>query len=159
MSVSTQFAALDALIAMTTTAVGSGAVVIDGPAPSSQMPSDYVMIGVGDADMPDPWPDASQGTTEWATIGAGSGGNPPSLDERFVISGVVVSWSGSGSFASLRAKVKANLAAIESAVRTDPTLQGSVMYSRLTLLGIRQISASAGPAVQARFQVEARSRI
>lgn len=156
MSVSTQFAALDALVAMSTSA---GLQVVDGPMPSSQMPFDYVIIGMADADMSGEWPDASQGMADWATIGAGSGGNPPGIDERFSLFGVAVSWSGSGTFTSLRAKVKTTLTALDSAVRADTTLQGSVMYSHLTLVGIRQIAAGNGPAVQARFQIDARSRI
>lgn len=121
-------AALDALVAVTQTALGPGVAVLDGPPidwEPLQLPAQtgaagdelrYLFIGAS------PSGSAVEGEQDFNAAGN------VSRDESFRVSCVAYAVGGSGTKAR-RDEAFAILAAVETALRTDPTLAGAVLWA------------------------------
>lgn len=129
-------AAIDALVSTLRASLGSGATVVDGPPldwddltlPESQTAAytnrlKYLFVGAGpDSDT------AASGGQDFNAAGA------VSRDETFAIECVVYVRSGNDDIKARRDEAFTLLAAAETALRTDPSLGGAVLYSRVAAL-------------------------
>lgn len=82
----------------------------------SEDPGDFLMVGVDDPDRPDA---AFAGSSRqgWATTGAQG-----ARDEEGDITCAALSWNGNGDQQSARTAAFATCAAVETLLRTNPTL-------------------------------------
>lgn len=143
--------AITNLVAMAETAVTGD--VYDGPAVVDAVAAREVFIGVQDPEG-EGFPLAvSDGEQEWATTGK-------TRDERYRIHCLAVAVDGAGRIPTARTNAFADVAAIESALRTDPTIDGAILYCDIE---IRQVDGAqtedAGAVVRVYFDVRCRARI
>lgn len=149
-------AALDGLRAAVTAALGATVTVVDGPplewAPL-KLPTDAVserqvlLVGAMPGDD-----SAAEAVQDFSAAGN------VARDELAVIH--CTAWSGAGDqdIKGRRDEAFAIVAAVEQAVRTDPTLGGAVLYAgpvTVTRTGLRQ--GQRGPDCVVEFDVQVRS--
>lgn len=143
--------AITNLVSMADTAVTSP--VRDGPALSDDAPVSEVFIGIADPEG-DGFPLAvSEGEQEWATTGK-------TRDERYRIHCLAISVDGGGSISTARTAAFADVALIENALRTDPTIDGAILYCDIEVRQVDQAQTDdAGAVVRVYFDVRCRARI
>lgn len=122
-------AATDALLAALTTAVGATTNVIDGPplswdnvtaAADAVTENRWLFVGATlDTDT------SADGTQDFNAAGA------VSRDELFTIYCTALVWDGDQTMKTRRDDAFGLVAACEQTIRTDPTLNAAVLYSRM----------------------------
>jgi hypothetical protein len=149
-------AALDALKAACDAAVGATVTVVLGPplswdhvqvAGSAVSESQFLFVGAS------PGSDASAtGQQDFNAAGA------VSRDERFDINLTAYCWSGDADVKARRDEAFTLLAAVENALRSDPSLAGAVLYARVATVSdvaMRQVATGSDCLVE--FQVSCRA--
>jgi hypothetical protein len=130
-----------------------GVEIIDGPGASDQTDNRYIEVGVSDADS-DGFVEAITGHQAWAQLGG------KFRDETFSIHCSAVGWNGDGNQQQALTDAFSLFDAAGSAIVSDPTLGGSILYAPgLTSFSIRVIQDANGVAVHVPFDVECRTRI
>lgn len=128
--------------------------VIDGPPTKDMADPDIIAVG---------WsPDGDQSAQLVQNFNAAGA---RTRDEDFEITGWIDCWSGDQEFSTVRARVFALLAVIETAIRASganpeaPTLNGAVMWAHLTGGALRQSFTDQGARAALNFTVTCHARI
>lgn len=123
-------AAIDALVAVLGSAIGTTVNVVDGPpldwqdiqlATDAVSEHSYLFIGA-DPDTAT----SADGTQDFNAAGA------VSRDEVFTIYNTALVWAGDLNIKQRRDDAFALVAAVEEAIRADPSLGDAVLYSRMS---------------------------
>jgi len=142
---------LDALVALATTALPD-VTVADGPDLDEGTHQNLVCIGWdGDEDSD---AEAVDTTQEWAGLGARA------KDESLVVICAAISVRGNGEMQVARNAAYASVAAIETALRADPSLgfpPPTVVALRTG--NLRQRQTNEGPEARVLFQIGVQTRI
>ena len=154
MAVSAVFDLIDALVAQLPAAMPPGVQVFDGFPDTDATPAQFVVIGV-----PDPT-DESAATSassqqQWGPIGNRA------RDEEGDVFCVANVTNGDGSASAARASLKAILTAVESLLRTDPTLGVPTLLwtSYGTSTDLMQDQDDLGALAMLTFSIHYRARI
>jgi hypothetical protein len=123
-------AACDALIALVTASIGSSTNVVDGPPlawdniqlPTGAVGEDrFLFVGARPDDE-----NPIEGDQDFNAAGA------VSRDETFTVWCTAFVWGGDQVMKTRRDDAFGIVAAVEQAIRTDPSLAGAVLYSRMS---------------------------
>lgn len=146
-------AAIDALVSICSDVLGEG-FVSDGPWASDRYQPGIVLVGVSDIDAPGPDESVSSGQS-WAWLGH------QMMDETFAIHCTAVGWDdGEGVMKIARDRAFEVVGVLTAAIRSDPTLRGSVlMVSGVTSMRLRQNQMERGAVAYLPFDVECRARL
>jgi hypothetical protein len=121
----------------------------------SDLPGDYLMIGVEDPDV-DGYAETATSTQEWANA------NYTARNESGDINCVALSWNGDADAKAARDAVYANIAALETELRQNPP-QGldDVLWTSFGVSGSRlnQIQDGAGAVALLLFSIHFEARI
>jgi hypothetical protein len=149
-------AAIDALVAKLTTAIGTGTNIVDGPPlswgplelPDAEVSENrYLFIGARPDDD-----NSGDGENEFNAAGA------VSLDERFVIWCTAFVWSGNGGLKANRDDCAGIVTSVRQAIAADPALNGAVLYSRVAAVtGLAQRQDDQGSDALIVFPVACRA--
>lgn len=144
---------IDALIAAAATAL-PGVDVLDGPQVTDAAPGDYLMVGVEDLDSAEE-ANAAESRQQWANA------NYTARDEDGEITCVALSWNGDGDQKAARDAVFATAAALEDALRANPSLGvSSVLWTGYgSLTQFIQAQGDTGAAAQLTFRVHFIARL
>lgn len=150
-------AAIDGLLTLAQASAGlAGVQIVDGP-PLSWAP---VMLAVDSASEcrflfigAVPGEDTSaEGDQDFNAAGA------ISYDEHFRVLCTALSWTGDQVAKAVRDDAAAIVGAVQQAIRTDPTLGGAVLYSRISNIDrLEQQQANNGVQCVAVFTITARA--
>lgn len=144
---------IDALVALFAAAPAlAGVKVIDGPVVTSDSLKDAVFVGYDGDDEGEG--QAVEFTQEWASIGQRAKG------ETFSVTCAVVVWRGGTKVRPIRVRAFELLAAVEDALRDDPSL-GLPPPSVVAFASgsMSQIQGSPGLGVRITFQIAVKTRI
>lgn len=130
-----------------------GVLVLDGLGVTED-PGDFLMIGADDPDADDNSTAASS-QQEWAHA------NHTARDEVGTVTCVALSWNGDGDQRAARASVKAITAAVEDALRANPSLGlASLLWTSYgESTDLVQAQGEAGAAAQVTFTIAFRARL
>lgn len=143
-------AALDAVVALFTAA---GITTYDGPGASDDAATSYVLVGVQDPDVDGPATSATA-TSQWAWLGH------VERDETFSLHCSAVGWNGDADQKSARDNVYALMGQVATAITTDPTLGGVLLYAvGLSTSDLRQDQDQNGAIALLGFDLECRARL
>lgn len=146
------FDVIDALVALFTANVPTGVVVFDGPDVASSAALEQVTVGSDDSIPGDMR--TGREDQEWASIGG------VSKNARGSVLCTLHAQSGSADVKTVRDRAKAILTACENALRGDIDLTaGSILYTGLESLDLRQTTTTDGVVVRIVFSVSYRARI
>lgn len=153
MATSTIADAVTGLVAMVAAAMPappSGAAVVDGPPAPGSEPAEYVAVGV-----------AHHATTfareeQYAVVG---GQSPAGLgnqrrQETYDISCRVSCTAGDADMEATRARAFTLLAYVETSVRSDGTLDGTVIFGEVGEIALSQVQTGSGAVVVIDFAVD-----
>lgn len=145
-------ALIDAMVSTFTSAI-TGATVYDGTGTSDD-PGDYLMIGVDDPDSPSPAVSADV-QQQWANV------NYLARDEVGEITCAALSWNGDGNTKAARDAVYAILAAVENALRSNPSLGlANLLWTSFgTSQQLTQLQSDSGAMALVIFRVHFEARI
>lgn len=130
-----------------------GVQVIDGPGRTDQADDRYIMVGASEPDS-DGFEAAITGSQAWAQLGG------KFRDETFSIHCAAVGWNGDGDQTQALTDAFSLFDAVGSALVTDPSLGGSLLYAPgLTAFTVRFIQDANGAAAHLPFDIECRTRI
>lgn len=147
-------AAFRAIVAALTANLPDGTLIIPGPATTHPTDQKYVLVGCDDPDALVTYSRAVSGSQSWAQLGG------MKRNEDFTVHCVATAWNGDGDCLAAMDDVFALLAGIESALVTDPTLTGALLYAPgISTLGLKFLQDAQGAAAQLPFDVECKSRI
>lgn len=133
--------------------------VFDGPDVNGDDARNAMWIGVDDVNADEIT--AATGSATWASIGNHT------RDERFVVYAATASWTGDSNsaadgstdvFRTLREQAFANVAAVETAIRNDPTVAAvlgngtTLRQVEVQIVRVTQLADGAGSAVAVQFQ-------
>lgn len=151
-------AALDVLVGLATAAFADTIRVVDGPSLGGQEKTSKQTLYVGaqtdDQDQPIP---AVTGQQDFRTIGARVN------EEYFAIHCVAAAWDGGSNMKTARDLAFSVLASVEKLLRatnanqTAPSLNGTVMYSRIGAQAIVQRQTAEGAACRIDFDVDCKA--
>ena len=120
--------------------------VTDGP-PIKYLAPDYVWVRGWEYDLENP-----------ATLGGGPNGFQ--LDEAYTIDVTIRSWRGTSVQADSRGPALAIFAAIQTAVRNDPTLGGTIRVCWIDKgTGVQGVTAHGGTACEIEFSLRCEARL
>lgn len=128
--------------------------VYDGFGVTVEPGLDYLMVGVDDPDGQRS-ASAAEATQDWAHA------NSTTRDENGVVTCAAVSWNGDGDAKAARDHAFATVAAVETAVRADPTLGvAGVLYAHVTgPIELSQDQTQTGAVAYVLFRITYRARI
>lgn len=113
---------VDGLIAVATAGL-TGITILDGFG-NTDDPGDYLMVGVDDPNTPD-LARGGRARSDWRTVGQGGS----TRREEGSVTCAAMSWNGEGDLKSARDSAFATVAALETSLKTDPTIGGRVMFA------------------------------
>jgi hypothetical protein len=160
MATSKLFAAIDGLVALCRgTSALNGVGIFDGPMvlESEDETGSNLFIGAVTDDTD------TSGVTATSDQDFGPFGNG-ARDENLAIFCIAEAWSGDTDIKAVRDRVKAIVAAVEDLTHqnvagADVTLQGAVLWSRVTNIALRQSQTDQGAEAVATFLVAGRARL
>jgi hypothetical protein len=144
-------ALIDAMVATFDAALSAN--VYDGYG-NSDDPGDFLMVGIDDPDSDD-WADAATTKQDWANA------NYTARSEEGDIICAALSWNGDGNQKAARDAVYATQAAVETALRANPSLGvSSVLWTSFgTDASYRQIQGQHGAASLLIFRIFFRAQL
>ena len=128
----------------------AGVRIFDGIEVDSSYPSDFIAIGHDGTDDGDVT--AVSLTQTYDQIGA------VKMFEDGSIDCFLASWDGTTDLASRRTRAFAIMSAIDSAIRTDPSLGGACLFSGISQNTTAYRQTSAGVAVVVNFTITYKAR-
>lgn len=139
-------AAIDKLVTLATTALGSTARVVDGPGAFDVGEYPLVLhIGASDPED-DGYTTAADSDQEWAWLGH------VARRAKFTIMCAVVAWNGNADQKAARDSATTALQALSDTITTDPTLGGTVIQvTGITGINYAQLQDEHGAATQITF--------
>lgn len=143
-------AAVDQLVTTTRAALPS-IDVFDGPGLTDAAPASAVFIGVSESE-PRAEQASSQAEQRWATTGK-------TRDETFTIRCLAVARDGDGDVKAARDLAFAHVAAVETAIRTDPAMADVILYAAVQVTRHTTAHTASGAKVCVFFDVTCRARI
>jgi hypothetical protein len=142
-------AVIDALLAALRSAAPAGIEVYDGIWPTDAAPSQYLMVGVEDADDTGGLIDAVTSQQEWRYVGH------ETRDETLTVHCVAVAWTGEDDLSACRLLAADVVTLATDLITADPSLSDSVLHvQRITGIALRQGYTEDGVAVNIRFDIE-----
>jgi hypothetical protein len=154
MATSAVFGLIDALYANFAAALPD-VLVLDGMGATDD-PGNFLMIGVDDPDT-DAYANTADVEQKWAGIGNHA------RNEAGSISCCAVAWNGDGDQKAARLAAKATVDAVESNLRSDPTVGGALPGPGWAQFGTRltlsQIQTEDGAVALVFFQIAYQARI
>lgn len=161
MSTSQIFAAVDNLVAIATGLFDASTVsVFDGPISAQPSTQDFLIVGADSNPPPTTVVAAVSGSSDWIGLGA------LHRDELFTINCLYVAFSKDPTFTVMRARAKANIGLIESALRSNTgtgfSLNGALNqpgWSAVEITQVNQVNDGDGGQVHIGFGVVCRGRI
>lgn len=149
-------AAIDALVSIATAAYAESKIlIIDGPPTVDMSAPDVLTIGW----QPDTSDQAAASVQTFASAGARR------RDEELSIDCWLSCWTGDSDAAARRQRAYELLAVLENALRatdtspTAPTLNGTVLWSQLSSVVLKQIWTDQGVSVGLAFSINCHARI
>lgn len=157
MATTAVFGILSALVDIATAALPS-ITVLDGQ--GHEMPDgDFLMIGVGDPQDDGPATSAD-GQQEWAGLGAHAGNEKGTVTCCMTVQ---TGDTGNAAQRAVREQVASDLAALETALKADPSLGGAIAPPGWVRFGSRtsltQISGTDGCAAVFYFEIAYQARL
>lgn len=153
MATSALFAVIDALVALFDSNKPTGVIVFDGPDIRSSSALEAIIVGYTGDDVSGDYRSGRE-EQEWASIGA------VSKNARGSVACCVHVQSGGSDVKTLRDRGKVLLDACENALRGDVDLTGgSILFTGLESVELRQQTTDAGVIVRLTFTVSYRARI
>lgn len=128
----------------------SGVRIFDGPEIDSSYPGDFIAVGHDGSE--DGEVSVSNVTQSFEQLG-----NLKQFEDGSVECWVST-WDGGSSLSDRRTKIATLLSAIDTALRSDVSLSGSCIYSRLASHQMTYIQGNNGVAISVVFSIEYRAR-
>lgn len=152
MSTAAIFGVIDALVTRFTSSAPTGVVVFDGPSVNSPSTLEAVIVGSDDV-LPGDYRTGREDQV-WRSVGA------VSKDATGTVTCAVLAQNGTTNVPERRARAAAILATLETALRNDIDLDGgSVLYTGLSTIEVRQQLTNDGAVVRIVFLVNYRARL
>lgn len=140
---------VDALISKLRTALPN-VVIYDGIEPTNDVNDQYIVVGANDAEASDVT--AGSASNEYISLGA------KSMYENGTVNCVLVAQSGDTTLADQRLAAFTLLNTVDTAVRSDTTLNGSCLYAGLSDTTTTYMQTTLGAAVEISFTVTYRAK-
>lgn len=147
-------AVLDYLVAAFTAAATLGAAtppvaVYDGPVATDAPEQLTLWVGMDDPDSEDA-PAAAESESQWAALGN------LAQDEEITVYCVAEAWSGDTDVRTIRLAAYGIVAAVETLLRADATLGGTLPsgWCRVTGRRLRQNNVQTGAAARVAFRID-----